>query len=34
MELHPPWAFRAVDGIGHLLPWEAPQTYVEVVGTG
>jgi pimeloyl-ACP methyl ester carboxylesterase len=32
VELHPAWAFRAVDGIGHLLPLEAPQTYVELVG--
>lgn len=32
MELHPPWAFRAVDGTGHLLPLEAPDTYVELVG--
>ena len=31
MELHPAWEFRAVDGIGHLLPLEAPQTYVELV---
>ena len=26
MELHPAWAFRAVNDIGHLLPLEAPQT--------
>jgi pimeloyl-ACP methyl ester carboxylesterase len=32
MELHPAWAFRAVDGIGHLLPQAAPDTYVELVG--
>jgi len=32
MELHPVWAFRTVEGIGHLLPWEAPDTYVELVG--
>jgi pimeloyl-ACP methyl ester carboxylesterase len=31
MELHPAWAFRPVDGLGHLLPLEAPDTYVEVV---
>jgi len=31
MELHPPWAFRAVDGIGHLLPLEAPDTYIALV---
>ena len=30
-ELHPGWEFRAVDGIGHLLPLEAPQMYVELV---
>jgi pimeloyl-ACP methyl ester carboxylesterase len=32
MELYPAWEFRAVEGIGHLLPLEAPQTYVELVG--
>lgn len=32
MELHPNWEFRAVGDIGHLLPLEAPQTYVELVG--
>lgn len=31
MELHPAWDVRIVDGIGHLLPVEAPQTYVELV---
>jgi pimeloyl-ACP methyl ester carboxylesterase len=31
MELHPAWEFRSVDGIGHLLPVEAPQMYVELV---
>jgi pimeloyl-ACP methyl ester carboxylesterase len=31
MQLHPAWALRAVEGIGHLLPVEAPQTYVELV---
>jgi hypothetical protein len=31
MELHPAWTFRAVDGIGHLLPLEASQMYVELV---
>jgi hypothetical protein len=31
MELHPAWAMRAVEGIGHLLPVEAPQLYVELV---
>jgi pimeloyl-ACP methyl ester carboxylesterase len=29
---HPDWAFEPVGGIGHLLPWEAPETYVGVVG--
>jgi pimeloyl-ACP methyl ester carboxylesterase len=29
---HPDWAFEPVDGIGHFLPWEAPETYVGVVG--
>jgi pimeloyl-ACP methyl ester carboxylesterase len=32
MELHPAWEFRTVDGVGHLLPLEAPQMYVELVG--
>ena len=31
MELHPSWEFRTVDGVGHLLPVEAPQMYVELV---
>lgn len=31
MELHPAWDVRIVDGIGHLLPVEAQQTYVEPV---
>jgi pimeloyl-ACP methyl ester carboxylesterase len=31
MELHPAWELRTVDGIGHLLPLEAPQMYVELV---
>jgi pimeloyl-ACP methyl ester carboxylesterase len=31
MELHPAWDIRIVDGIGHLLPVEAPQMYVELV---
>jgi len=31
MELHPAWQSRTVDGIGHLLPLEAPQMYVELV---
>jgi pimeloyl-ACP methyl ester carboxylesterase len=31
MEAHPAWTLRAVDGIGHLLPVEAPELYVELV---
>jgi len=31
MELHPAWELRIVDGIGHLLPVEAPQLYVELI---
>ena len=31
IEVHRAWGFQAVDGIGHLLPWEAPQTYVELI---
>jgi hypothetical protein len=31
MELHRAWELRAVDGIGHLLPVEAPQMYVDLV---
>jgi pimeloyl-ACP methyl ester carboxylesterase len=31
VELHPAWEFRIAEGIGHLLPVEAPQTYVELV---
>jgi pimeloyl-ACP methyl ester carboxylesterase len=31
IEAHPEWALQAVDGIGHLLPLEAPQLYVELV---
>lgn len=31
VELHPAWAFRVVRGIGHGLPWEAPDTYVDLV---
>jgi pimeloyl-ACP methyl ester carboxylesterase len=29
---HPDWAFEPVDGIGHMRLWEAPETYVGVVG--
>jgi pimeloyl-ACP methyl ester carboxylesterase len=31
MDQHPAWDFRPVEGIGHLLPLEAPHTYVEIV---
>jgi len=30
-EAHPAWTVRDVNGIGHLLPMEAPQLYVELV---
>jgi pimeloyl-ACP methyl ester carboxylesterase len=30
-QVHPTWDFRYLEGIGHLLPWEAPGTYVELV---
>jgi len=29
---HPSWSSRTIDGIGHLLPWEAPEVYVEHAG--
>jgi pimeloyl-ACP methyl ester carboxylesterase len=29
---HPSWSSRTIDGIGHLLPWEAPESYVELAG--
>jgi pimeloyl-ACP methyl ester carboxylesterase len=29
---HPTWASRMVPGVGHLLPWEAPATYVQLAG--
>lgn len=31
MELHPAWELRTMDDIGHLLPLEAPQMYVQLV---
>jgi pimeloyl-ACP methyl ester carboxylesterase len=31
IDLHPVWDLRTVDGIGHLLPLEAPLLYVELV---
>jgi pimeloyl-ACP methyl ester carboxylesterase len=27
---HPEWESRMVDGVGHLLPWESPELYVEL----
>jgi hypothetical protein len=29
---HPSWTSRTIDGVGHLLPWEAPESYVELAG--
>jgi pimeloyl-ACP methyl ester carboxylesterase len=29
---HPDWTLRELDGVGHLLPWEAPEAYVGIVG--
>jgi pimeloyl-ACP methyl ester carboxylesterase len=29
---HPGWSSRTIDGVGHLLPWEAPELYVELAG--
>jgi pimeloyl-ACP methyl ester carboxylesterase len=29
---HPDWSSRTIDGVGHLLPWEAPASYVELAG--
>ncbi len=29
---HPGWDSRTLDGVGHLLPWEAPELYVELAG--
>jgi pimeloyl-ACP methyl ester carboxylesterase len=29
---HPSWSSRIVDGIGHLLPWESPELYVDLAG--
>jgi pimeloyl-ACP methyl ester carboxylesterase len=29
---HPAWASRTIDGVGHVLPWEAPELYVELAG--
>jgi pimeloyl-ACP methyl ester carboxylesterase len=29
---HPSWSSRTIDGVGHLLPWESPDLYVELAG--
>ena len=29
---NPSWSSRTIDGIGHLLPWESPELYVELAG--
>jgi pimeloyl-ACP methyl ester carboxylesterase len=29
---HPGWRTRTIDGVGHVLPWEAPGRYVELAG--
>jgi pimeloyl-ACP methyl ester carboxylesterase len=29
---HPNWRSRTIDGVGHLLPWESPELYVELAG--
>jgi pimeloyl-ACP methyl ester carboxylesterase len=29
---HPGWTSRTIAGVGHLLPWEAPELYVELAG--
>ena len=29
---HPCWSSRIIDGVGHLLPWESPELYVELAG--
>ncbi len=29
---HPGWATRTIDGVGHVLPWESPELYVELAG--
>jgi pimeloyl-ACP methyl ester carboxylesterase len=30
-QARPTWTIRDVPGVGHLLPWEAPTTYLELV---
>jgi pimeloyl-ACP methyl ester carboxylesterase len=29
---HPEWVSRTIDNVGHLLPWESPESYVELAG--
>jgi pimeloyl-ACP methyl ester carboxylesterase len=29
---HPEWDSRTIDGVGHVLPWESPELYVELAG--
>jgi pimeloyl-ACP methyl ester carboxylesterase len=29
---HPGWSSRTIDGVGHVLPWESPETYVALAG--
>jgi pimeloyl-ACP methyl ester carboxylesterase len=29
---HPSWSSRTIDGVGHVLPWESPELYVELAG--
>jgi pimeloyl-ACP methyl ester carboxylesterase len=29
---HPDWSSQTIDGVGHLLPWEAPERYVDLAG--
>jgi pimeloyl-ACP methyl ester carboxylesterase len=30
---HPDWAFHPFDGLGHMIPWEAPTAYVSIVAS-
>jgi pimeloyl-ACP methyl ester carboxylesterase len=29
---HPSWSSRTIDGVGHVLPWDSPELYVELAG--
>jgi pimeloyl-ACP methyl ester carboxylesterase len=29
---HRDWSSRTIAGVGHLLPWESPESYVELAG--